>query len=127
MEKTIFYHDTDAGGVVYYANYLKYMEEARTVFFIQKGIALEDLKDGQFFYAVRKCSVTYQSPARYGDTIICETQLEKITAAQIFFKQNIYNKQDNRILVTADVTLVCLTADFKATTVSEEVKQKLSA
>jgi acyl-CoA thioester hydrolase len=125
MEKTIYYHDTDAGGVVYYANYLHYMEEARTIYFHQHGITVEDLKAGRFLYAVRKCSVTYKSPARYGDTIRCETFLDKITAAQIYFKQEIYDKSDSRLLVTADVTLVCLTSDFKATTIPEEVKQKL--
>ena len=56
MEKRIYYYDTDAGGVVYYGNYLKYLEESRTEFLEQKGLSVTQLHRAGFFYAVRKCS-----------------------------------------------------------------------
>ena len=57
---------------MYYANYLKYLEEGRTIFFQDKGISIQKLHNEGFLYAVRKCNVTYKAPARYGDEIICK-------------------------------------------------------
>lgn len=121
MKKRIYYHDTDAGGVVYYGNYLKYLEESRTEFLEKKGIRAH----GDFLYAVRKCNITYKAPARYGDTIRCESTLTKLTAAQLMFEQIIVNDQTNQLLVTAEVHLVCLTNDFKPVAISEDIRAKL--
>ena len=126
MEKTIYYHDTDAGGVVYYANYLKYLEEARTIFMNDKGISIKELHQEGFLYAVRKCSLTYKQPARYGDTIECKTRLAKLTAAQIFFDQKIYDKNSGALLVEAEVALVSLDKDFKATPIPDTIRNRLS-
>lgn len=125
MEKTIYYHDTDAGGVVYYGNYLKYMEESRTEFLSQKGLDVREIARLGFLYAVRKCSVTYRSPARYGDTIVCTAELKKVTAAQLMFEQKIHDKQSGRLLVEAQVDLVSLNRDFKPEPIPEAIKEKL--
>lgn len=125
MEKRIYYHDTDAGGVVYYGNYLKYLEEARTEFLEKKGLSVKALIERQFLYAVRKCTITYKSPARYGDTIICDAVLKEITAAQMVFHQTIVEKETNRLLVDAEVILVSLNAQFKPTVIPDDVKEKL--
>jgi len=121
MKKRIYYHDTDAGGVVYYGNYLKYLEESRTDFLEKKGIRAH----GDFLYAVRKCNIIYKAPARYGDTIRCESTLTKMTAAQLMFDQVIINDQTGQLLVTAEVHLVCLTHDFKPVAISEDIRAKL--
>ncbi len=125
MEKKIYYHDTDAGGVVYYGNYLKYLEEARTEFLEKRGLTIRRLHASGFLYAVRKCDLIYRSPARYGDTIICDASLKKVTAAQLFFEQRIYNKEDGRLLVESEVTLVSLNKDFKPVPIPEELKAQL--
>ena len=125
MEKKIYYHDTDAGGVVYYGNYLKYLEEARTEFLEKKGLTIRRLHACGFLYAVRKCDLIYRSPARYGDTIICDASFKKVTAAQLFFEQHIYNKEDGRLLVESEVTLVSLNKDFKPVPIPEELKAQL--
>ena len=127
MEKRIYYHDTDAGGVVYYGRYLSYLEEARTEFLEQKGLSVLGLKERGFIYAVRECHVVYKSPARYGDNIICTATLTKITAAQMLFEQTILDKKDNRLMVEAQVSLVCLTPDFKPTAIPDDVRDKLLA
>ena len=127
MEKRIYYHDTDAGGVVYYGNYLKYLEEARTEYLESRNLSVKKLAEEGFLYAVRKCNLEYKSPARYADTIICDARLIKITAAQIFFDQNIYNKSDQRLLLRAQVTLVSLTNDFKPTPIPENIRTLLTA
>jgi len=125
MEKRIYYHDTDAGGVVYYGNYLKYLEESRTEFLEKKGLSVAQLRQLGFFYAVRKCSITYKSPARYGDTIVCEARLKEITPARLIFEQTIHDKASGRLLVEAQVDLASLAKDFKPTPIPEAVKAKL--
>jgi len=126
MEKRIYYHDTDAGGVVYYGRYLNYLEEARTQFLEKQGIDISMFRDKKFLYAVRKCTITYKSPARYGDTIICSAQLIKTTTVRLMFKQEIRNKQSNRLILDADVTIVSLNKDFKPTPIPEEILSKLT-
>ena len=125
MEKRIYYHDTDAGGVVYYANYLKYLEESRTEFLEKKGLSVTQLHKLGFFYAVRKCVLTYKSPARYGDTIVCEARLKEMTAARLIFEQTIHDKASGRLLLEAQVDLASLTKDFKPTPIPAAIKAKL--
>jgi len=125
MEKQIYFHDTDAGGVVYYGRYLNYLEEARTEFLAEKGIDIEVFRRKKFLYAVRKCAITYKNPARYGDTIVCSAELVKVTAAQLMFKQKIHDKQTGLLILEAEVTLVSLNKDFKPTPIPEEFRAKL--
>ncbi len=127
MEKRMFYHDTDSGGVVYYANYLKYLEEARTEFLDKQGMSVEMFHERGMVYAVRKCNVTYRSPARYGDVIVCDAKLVKVTAAQLIFEQKITHKKTGQLMVEAEVTLACLNKDFKPTQIPEDLKEKLLA
>lgn len=126
MEKQIYYHDTDAGGVVYYGRYLNYLEEARTQYLVRKGIDPDLFKQKKFLYAVRKCTITYKAPARYGDTIICDANLLRTSAAQLFFKQTIRDKASGRLIVEAEVTLVSLNKDFKPTPIPEEIRSLLA-
>ena len=125
MEKRIYYHDTDAGGVVYYGQYLCYLEEARTEFLELKGLSVSLFKERGLFYAVRHCNITYKSPARYGDTIICTANLIKSTAAQLFFDQKIHDKKDSRLIAEAEVSLVCLNKNFKPVVIPDDLKEKL--
>jgi len=126
MEKRIYYHDTDSGGVVYYANYLKYLEEARTEFLEQQGLSVEEFRRRGMIYAVRKCNVTYRSPARYGDVLSCNAVLIKVTAAQLFFEQKIFHKESSRLLVEADVVLVSLSKDFKPAEIPDDLRKRLT-
>jgi len=126
IQKTIYYHDTDAGGVVYYANYLKYMEEARTAFLNDKGISIQQLHNEGFLYAVRQCSLKYMHPARYGDEITVSAKLSKMTAAQIFFEQEVRDKQTGAVLVEGEMVLVSLDKNFKAAAIPDHIRQALS-
>ena len=126
MEKQIYYHDTDAGGVVYYGRYLNYLEEARTEFLVHKGLDIALFREKKFLYAVRKCTISYKYPARYGDTIVCLAQLAKMTAAQFIFEQEIHDKQTGRLILKAEVTVVSLNKDFKPTPIPEDIRAKLT-
>ncbi len=125
MEKRIFFHDTDAGGIVYYGNYLKYLEEARTEFLEERGLSVKSFHDRGFLYAVRKCTIIYRSPARYGETLVCSAKIKEMTAAQLVFQQRIHEKISGRLVVEAEVTLVCLNKDFKPTQIPEDLKAQL--
>jgi len=122
MEKQIFYHDTDAGGVVYYGRYLNYLEEARTEYLVSRGLNIELFRQKKFLYAVRKCTITYKRPARYGDTIICTAQLRKITAAQFIFEQFIHDKKTKQLILEAEVTIVSLNGNFKPTPIPDDIR-----
>ena len=101
------------------------MEAARTEFFENLGFPIGSLLERNFLYAVRKCTITYKSPARYGDTIICDAKIKEVTAVQFIFEQSIYEKKTNRLLVEAEVSLVSLTKDFKPVTIPDDIRKKL--
>ena len=126
MEKRIYYHDTDAGGIVYYGQYLCYLEEARTEFLEKKGLSVEAFKERGFFFVVRQCNVTYRSPARYGDIILCDAKLKKMGASQLVFDQTIHDKKDGRLIIEAEVSLVCLNMEFKPTPIPDDLRERLS-
>ncbi|MFT7538132.1 MAG: YbgC/YbaW family acyl-CoA thioester hydrolase, partial [Lysobacterales bacterium] len=88
--------------------------------------SVQESDNNGFLYAVRQCNVSYKSPARYGDIITCEAHIDKITAAQVFFKQTIHHKETKQVIVKADVILVSLTRDFKPIAIPSEIRQKLS-
>ena len=127
IQRKIYYHDTDAGGVVYYANYLKFMEEARTQFFEDIGLGVKAFSDRGLMYAVRQCHVAYKSPARYGDTIVCDAKIVKVTGVQVFFSQQVRSALDDRILVEAEVSLVCLNRNFKPHPLPDDLRSRLEA
>jgi len=85
MKKNIFYHDTDCGSVVYYANYLKYFEEARTEFFAQKGLSIKDLSERGVLFVVARQEIDYKFPAFYADTLEIKTRISEVGAAKIVF------------------------------------------
>ena len=123
MLKKIYYHDTDAGGVVYYANYLKYFEEARTEFFKERNIDICKLSEQNIIFAVRKVEINYKAPARYGDTLTVFTRISKFKNASLEFTQNI--DKAGKILVEAQTQMVCINSNFSPKVMPEEVIQCL--
>lgn len=126
MKKTIYYHDTDAGGVVYYANYLRYMEEARIDFFHEKGIREDSIAGTAVFFPVRHCAITYTKPACYGDTISCNAEIKKTSPARIIFLQKVINTLTKETLAEAEITLACVNAEnFRPIRIPEEILEQL--
>jgi len=123
MKKKIYYHDTDAGGVVYYANYLKYLEESRTELLRDKGVDISKLAGEGVLFAVRKVEIEYKAPARYADSIVVKAKISKIKNATLEFSQSI-NRGD-QILVKANTQLVCINNKFMPQAIPEEVSQCL--
>jgi acyl-CoA thioester hydrolase len=122
IEKKIYYHDTDAGGVVYYSNYFKYMEEARTEYLRKAGIDVADYMAKGTLFAVVHLEADYKRPARYGDTIKVSSKIESVGNASIHFVQEI--KKGDTLLTTAKVVLACIDTNMKARRVPEDLKEK---
>src|ERR1035437_6761059 len=86
----IYYEDTDAGGVVYYSNYLKFLERCRTEWLREIGHEQADLlRDPGIAFVVRSVNLEYLKPARLDDMLSVSLDVEKITKSQIFFRQHI--------------------------------------
>ena len=105
MEIQIYYEDTDCGGVVYYANYLKYFERARTQYLEERGLSVAGLmKEGTVFVVVH-AEVDYRFPARYGDRLIVETVVSDVTAASFTFSHVIRERESQRVVVEGSARL----------------------
>ena len=95
MKKTIFYHDTDCGNVVYYANYLKYFEEARTLYMAERGFSVPALMQRGLYFVVARQEVEYKYSVRYADEIDVSTKVLEVSDIKIVF-ENIITNQNGR-------------------------------
>ncbi|HNS33198.1 MAG TPA: YbgC/FadM family acyl-CoA thioesterase [bacterium] len=111
IKRKVYYHNTDAEGVVYYGRYMEFLEEARTDFFSSMGMDLGKLRDDGIFFVVARVEIDYRKPASYFDDIKVSAQVEKLTASTIHFTQKIF--KDTAVLVEAKVVIVCIGANFK--------------
>jgi acyl-CoA thioester hydrolase len=103
FKQMIYYKDTDAEGVVYYANYLGYFEIGRTELLREMKVSLRDLKDKEgIVFAIIKVDCDYKAPAVYGDELTITTEIAETTAAKITFKQEALRGKE--LLVTAKIT-----------------------
>jgi acyl-CoA thioester hydrolase len=125
IEVKIYYHDTDCGGVVYYANYLKFLEQARTEFFAEKGMSVKALAESGILFVVTRQEIDYKSPASYGDKLQIYTRTCGVSAVKIEFEHEI-KKPDGRLVCKARTTTVCVGPDFKPKAIPEEVKSKIT-
>ncbi|HSB32506.1 MAG TPA: YbgC/FadM family acyl-CoA thioesterase [Candidatus Sulfobium mesophilum] len=107
LKVKIYYEDTDCGGVVYYANYLKYFERARTELLESRGIFLKKLMDEGIFFVVADAYLKYIEPGRYGDIFSVETWIEKIGGASILFRHRVA-REEGVILAEGSVKIGCV-------------------
>lgn len=105
MEIKIYYEDTDCGGVVYYANYLKYFERARTEYLEEHGLSVAGLMNKGTVFVVVHAEVDYRSPARYGDWLVIETVISDRTAASFTFSHVIRERESRRLVVEGSARL----------------------
>jgi acyl-CoA thioester hydrolase len=122
----IYYEDTDCGGVVYYANYLRYFERARTEFLDSKGAGLRRLMEEGIYFVVAEASLKYRSPGRYGDILLIETVVEKAGPASIVFGHRVVREGTGEVLVEASVKLGCVGKDMKPVRLNEQIKKAVS-
>jgi len=104
----VYYEDTDLAGIVYYANYLRFIERARTEWVRTLGVDQTSLKrDEGIVFAVRRVEADYLQPAKFDDELVVETSTLQVTGARIVLQQDV--KRGDEVLFSAQVTLVALT------------------
>ena len=107
----VYYEDTDSGGVVYYANYLKYMERARTELLRSIGFQQDQLIQEQgIVFAVRNANIEYRKPARFNDELNVITSISALGKASISFKQSVYRHMAEGYPAD-DIKAACLLSD----------------
>lgn len=102
----IYYEDTDAGGVVYYANYLRYLERARIEFFAEKGIDVVDFHNKGIFFVVTHLEISYKRSARLGDILTITTEITDLKNASLKIRHRILRADD--LIAEADLALACV-------------------
>lgn len=120
----VYYEDTDLAGIVYYANYLKFIERARTEWVASLGIDQMALRAAEgIVFAVRRVEADYLRPARFGDDLVVQTHLQSMGGARLALEQ-VITRGGERLFV-ALVTLVCLTEAGGAVRVPAGVRARL--
>ena len=118
----VYYEDTDLAGIVYYANYLKFIERARSEWVRDLGVDQAAMKaeTGQVF-AVRRVVADYLAPARFDDQLTVVTRVLKVTPARIILGQDVTREGES--LFTSEVTLVALDGQGGATRLPAVLRQ----
>lgn len=122
----VYYEDTDAAGIVYYANYLKFAERARTEWLRSVGGEQEKLRREQGLgFVVARAEVDFKKPARLDDLLSIETSLQQVGKVHMTMQQKV--KKDDAILVELLVKIACVSESGKPAAIPEQLLQALSA
>lgn len=133
FECRIYFEDTDAGGVVYNANYMKFYERARTEYLRELGFEQDDLLEKNTVFVVRKMELDFIKAARFNDILLVTTRVDKLKRASVIFQQEIFGHisgqtpdSERQLLNKAYVSVVCVQADnFKPTAIPAEIHRKI--
>lgn len=121
----VFYEDTDMAGIVYYANYLKYIERARSTMVREAGISQGAMKhDEGLVFAVYKVEATYQKPAKLDDALTIATKVQHLSAVKMLFLQDVLRGEE--VLFTSKITVICMTTAEKPVRLPAEFRAKMA-
>ena len=121
----VYYEDTDLAGIVYYANYLKFIERARSEMVRAAGIDQTAMKAAGQVFAVARLEADYRAPAKFDDELIVETSVTKTTPARLTLQQVITRK--STLIFEAKVVLVCLGPDGRPTRLPPQITKLATA
>lgn len=121
----VYYEDTDLAGIVYYANYLKFIERARSTLVLEAGIDQNKMLEQGLVFAVKKVEADYVSSAKLNDDLRVETKLQQVTGAKIIFSQDVY--RDAILLFSSLITVVCIHKSGKISRLPAEIRAKLTS
>lgn len=124
MKIRVYYEDTDCANVVYYANYLKYMERSRTEFMREKGVDLVFYQKQGYHFAIVEAHIKYKASAKYNDLLDLETIVTENSAATILFSTTIRN-ESGQLLVKGEVKAAFITPQGHAGRIPAEVVEAL--
>ncbi|MCX7905298.1 MAG: acyl-CoA thioesterase [Elusimicrobiales bacterium] len=123
-KRQIYYYDTDAEGVVYYGNYLRFLEEARTKMLEDEGFKLKELANKNILFAIKRQEIDYKAPIYYGEIIEIKTKIEEITSYRIRFYYEIFNSIGQKTTI-ARTDMVCINKNFNLNEIPTEIKEAL--
>lgn len=124
FELRVYYEDTDLAGFVYYANYFKFIERARSEWVREMGVDQAAMKAEQgVVFAVRRVEADYFMPARYDDKLVVRTDVQKQTGARLVLKQTVLRGEDP--LFEALVTIVAIAANGAAARLPANIRRGL--
>jgi 4-hydroxybenzoyl-CoA thioesterase len=119
----VYYEDTDAGGVVYYVNYLKFMERARTEWLRGQGFAQSQLVGENLLFVVHSAEARYLAPARLDDELLVSAEVMELNRASLVFRQQVRRASDAVPLCEGRITVACVRADsFKPRAIPEVLR-----
>ncbi len=105
----VYYEDTDAGGVVYYANYLKFFERGRSEWLNDLGVDQAALLKENVVFVVKKVEIDFAKPAKFNDELEVVSVIKKVRGVSVFFEQRIYKRGDrNQLLCQGEIKIACL-------------------
>ncbi|MAM60986.1 tol-pal system-associated acyl-CoA thioesterase [Maritimibacter sp. UBA3975] len=120
----VYYEDTDLAGIVYYANYLKFIERARTEWIREMGVDQTQVKaETGIVFAVRHIEADYLAPAKFDDDLTVQTSLEAMTGVRIVLRQDVMRGVD--LLFQSTVTIVALTETGAPARLPANIRQNL--
>ena len=125
-ETRIYYGDTDAGGVVYYANYLNYFEKSWFEHLATRGLSLAEYAKDGIYFIVKRVEVDYYSSARYGEVIQVQTEVSEVTKASFSFHHRVVSKDTGRVIAEGQNQMVCITTEGKPRKLPTTFLEKLS-
>ena len=102
----IYYEDTDAGGIVYYANYLKYFERARTEMIYSLGYDHKKLNQSDVYIVVRSCQTDYQKPVKFEEEVSVVTKLSKISPVRLNLIQSVNVNSEVRVIANVELAVI---------------------
>jgi tol-pal system-associated acyl-CoA thioesterase len=126
IEFRVYYEDTDAGGVVYHANFLRFTERARTEVLREMGFNQSHLKEKEkVLFVVRHMDIDFKRPGRLDDVLRVETSIAKLSASSMTMEQNIF--VEDAAIAHTTVVVVCIDLGFKPTRIPDSIRSKLEA
>lgn len=119
----VYYEDTDSGGVVYYANYLRFLERARTEMLRSFGFEQDRIKQEQgVIFAVHSVAIKYEKPAVFNDELMITSTITSLRRASLTFSQRIHRQPDQLQCCSAEIVVACLDAEhFSATAMPADI------
>ncbi len=124
----VYYEDTDSGGVVYYANYLKFMERARSEWLRSLGFEQDRLiEEDNVIFAVRRVEVDFHAPARFNDALRVSVRLMQQKKASMTFLQEIKEEKSGQLLCSGSVQIASIAADrFRPCAIPEHLAREIA-
>ena len=123
----VYIEDTDLGGIVYYVNYLKFMERARTELLRDLGFQQQQLKEQGLMFVVHSLNCRYRQSARLDDELLIETAIQHQSAASLVFEQRVLHAKQGTLLCSAEVKVAAVAAQtLKPVAIPTEMAQQLS-